>query len=358
MVQTLRRSANFSIGKVLTWAIGIAVLVIVTTGIYNTLQLAPTEGGYTPSQWVDFLVFGISQGGIYALIALGYTMVYGILGFINFAHGEVFMAGAMISFFAARAMDRSGFWDANPTVAILIALVVAMIASTVVAVVLERVAYRPLRSAPRIQPLITSIGASFFLQYAFRGIFGASFKSFPRAEPLNQPIEFLGLRIFATQLAVIISAIVIMIGLYLFVEKTKTGRAIRAVAEDKEIAALMGIDVDRSIILTFVVGGMMAGAAGLLYALAFTQVYFLTGFLPGIKAFTAAVLGGIGNIPGAMLGGLVLGIVESYGPVVLGGLGVTSPHQLKDMVAFTVLILVLIFRPSGLLGERLSEERA
>lgn len=348
------QTRGFTIDKLVTWSIGFIIIFIIALGIIQTI----VSGQYSGKQWIDFLIFGIAQGGVYALIALGYTMVYGILGFINFAHGEVFMAGAFISYFAANSMNQSGFWNANPIAALLITLIVAMTTSTLMAVALERVAYRPLRNAPRLQLLITSIGASFFIQYAFRSLFGGSFHSYPRSEYLQQSIRVFGFNIFGTQLLIIVAAIVMMIGLYLFVEKTRTGKSIRAVSEDKEMAALMGIDVDRVVVITFAVGGMMAGAAGLLFALAFSQVYFLSGFFPGIKAFTAAVLGGIGNIPGAMLGGIVLGIVESYGPLILGGLGVSSPHQLKDMIAFVVLILVLIFRPTGLLGERLPEEKA
>lgn len=348
------QTRGFTIDKLITWSIGFIIIFIIALGIVQTI----VSGQYSGKQWVDFLIFGVAQGGVYALIALGYTMVYGILGFINFAHGEVFMAGAFISFFAADSMNQSGFWNANPIAALLITLLVAMTTSTLMAVALERVAYRPLRNAPRLQLLITSIGASFFIQYAFRSLFGGSFHSYPRSAFLQQSINIFGFNIFGTQLLIIVAAIIMMIGLYLFVEKTKTGKSIRAVSEDKEMAALMGIDVDRVVVITFAVGGMMAGAAGLLFALAFSQVYFLSGFFPGIKAFTAAVLGGIGNIPGAMIGGIVLGVVESYGPMILSGLGVSSPHQLKDMIAFVVLILVLIFRPTGLLGERLPEEKA
>ena len=351
--QLKERSLSFS--GTLIWILRIIVIIVVVWGSYASL----TERTYSASQWQDLIIFGISQGSVYALIALGYTMVYGILGFINFAHGEVFMSGAMIGFFAASALNDAGLWNSNPILSLLIVLLVAMTTSGLIAVMIERVAYRPLRGAPRLIPLITSIGASFFLQYAFRGLFGAGIKSYPRMELLRGSVNVLGVAITRTQLMVIVAAIIMMVALYLFVERTKTGRAIRAVAEDKEIAALMGIDVNRTVVITFLVGGLMAGAAGLLYALVFNQVFFFTGFLPGIKAFTAAVLGGIGNIIGAMLGGLVLGLVESMGPIlILGGLGISSPHQLKDAVAFTVLVLVLIFRPTGLLGERLAEEKA
>ncbi|MFQ5858663.1 MAG: branched-chain amino acid ABC transporter permease [Anaerolineae bacterium] len=346
---------RFSFVGALMWVLRIAVIVIVVWGSFVSF----TRGTYSLAQWQDLVIFGLAQGGVYALIALGYTMVYGILGFINFAHGEIFMSGAMVGFYVADFLANNGLWDANPFLSLLIVLAVSMATSTFLAVVLERVAYRPLRGAPRLIPLITAIGASFFLQYTFRGLFGAGVKSYPAVRILSGHISFLGIRILKLQLLVILAATLMMVLLYWFVEKTKTGRAMRAVAEDKEIAALMGVDVDRTIMTTFAVGGLMAGAAALLYSIVFRQVFFFTGFLPGIKAFTAAVLGGIGNIVGAMAGGLVLGMVESIGPIlVLGGWGVPAPHQLKDVVAFMVLVLVLIFRPTGLLGERLAEERA
>lgn len=337
------------------WSVRIAAVVVVVWGAFFSL----TSGRLTADQWRDLVVFGVAQGSVYALIALGYTMVYGVLGFINFAHGEVFMSGAMVGFFAADALFRAGFWDAHPFLSLLMVLTTSMATSTVVAVLLERAAYRPLRGSPRLIPLITSIGASFFLQYAFRGLFGAGTKSYPAVGPLAGQLDILGIEIVRSQALVIVVAVAMMVGLYQFVERTKAGRALRAVAEDKEIAALMGVDVDRIIVLTFAVGGAMAGVAGLLWGVVFRTVFFFTGFLPGIKAFTAAVLGGIGNIVGAMLGGLALGFFESLGPsLVLTGLGIPAAHQLKDVVAFTALVLVLIFRPTGLLGERLPEERA
>jgi branched-chain amino acid transport system permease protein len=234
-----------------------------------------------------------------------------------------------------------------------------MAVSMFVAVLLERVAYRPLRGSPRLIPFITAIGASFFLQYAVAGLFGVGFKTYPQVKQLQGVVRFAGFQFQRHQLLVIGAALAMMIGLFLFVERTRAGRAMRAVAEDQEIARLMGINVDRTIALVFAVGGAMAGAAGLLFGLVFQNVFFFTGFIPGIKAFTSAVLGGIGNIVGAMVGGLTLGLVESLGPsLVLTGLGVESAHQLKDVVAFLALVLVLIFRPTGILGERVSEERA
>lgn len=380
-----------------------------------------TQGqGLSGANWRDLISGGLVQGSMYGLIAIGYSMVYGILGFINFAHGEVFMSGAMSGFFVATALFEVGLWNSNFPLALLIVLLASMLTSALIAVIIERVAYRKLRGAPRLIPLITSIGVSFFLQYAVRGLFGAAFKRYPTFPPeLRQRYSIFGIEVVGTNLIVMVVALVSVVGLWWFVTKTRSGRAIRAVAEDKEIAALMGIDVDRTIVKTFAMGGAMAGVAGIMWALLFQSVYFLTGFLPGIKAFTAAVLGGIGNLPGAMLGGLTLGMVEAAGStfmsslrwpipnwlayaiglvslasavygfmllrrgritetsrgasflflgagmallsfLVLPGFSVVIPgaFQLRDMIAFLVLIGVLMIRPVGLLGERLSiEER-
>jgi branched-chain amino acid transport system permease protein len=316
-----------------------------------------SSGRLSLEQWKNLVLFGVSQGSVYALIALGYTMVYGILKFINFAHGEVFMSGAMLGFFTADALNRSGLWNSQPALALVIVLLVSMATSTLVAVVVERVAYRPLRGRPRLVLLITAIGASFVLQYTFRGLFGAGVKSYPAMEALQGSWDIFGFTIIKTQAVVIVVAVAMMALLYVFVERTRTGRAMRAIAEDQEISELMGINVNRTITIVFAVGGAMAGVAGLLWGLVFGQVFFFTGFLPGIKAFTSAVLGGIGNIVGAMVGGLTLGSVESIGPsLVLGGWGVPAAHQLKDVIAFSVLILVLVFRPQGILGERVVGE--
>jgi branched-chain amino acid transport system permease protein len=346
---------QLSFARIMMWILRIVTVVFIVVGSYRTL----TSGVYSASQWLDLTIFGISQGSVYSLIALGYTMVYGILRFINFAHGEVFATGALVGFFVAEALNGSGYWTANPFISLLLVFIAAMIASAVVAVLVERVAYRPLRAAPRLIPLITSIGVSFILRQILRGLFGAGVKTYPVSPLLEGSIDILGFQLLKSQALVIGAAVLMIVGLYLFVERTKTGRSMRAVAEDKEIASLMGINVDQMIVVTFLVGGLMAGAGGVLYGQVFRTVNFSSGFLPGIKAFTAAVLGGIGNIVGAMLGGLLLGLAESLGPIlVLSGWGIAAPHQLKDVVAFTVLILVLIFRPTGILGEQLAEERA
>lgn len=428
----------------------IIIIFIVIGGTISSLAVPK----YSGEQWIDFFVFGVAQGGIYALIALGYTLVYGILFMINFAHGEVFMSGAFTAFFVARALAQPGadgspsMLEANPIPALLLIFLTAMVTSTLVAVAVERIAYKPLRRAPRLVPLITAIGASFFLQYSFRGFYGSGVEAYPQVPllvgdmtlsdvsyflgmilivvigffalmpvyrrlkqafiaqanlswlpaiitgviliavayllaPLVQTVldsiwnssfplspesaESLGISsrseypvpISKIQFMVVISSVLLMVGLYNFIQRTKIGKAMRAVAEDKDVAALMGIDVDRVITVTFGMGAALAGAAGVLYGLMFRQVNFFMGFFPGLKAFTAAVLGGIGNVPGAMLGGFFLGIFESLGPsLFLEGLGIAAPYQLKDAIAFTMLVLVLIFRPTGIMGVELNKKKA
>ena len=291
----------------------------------------------------------MTRGSVYAIIAVGYTLVYGILFMINFAHGEVMMAGAFSTLFVAQALDGSGLFDSSPVLSIAILFASSMLISTLVALVLERVAYRPLRGAPRLVTLITAIGASLFIQYTFLGLFGASSIAYPEIELLRGDV-FAGF-MSRKQMIVIVGAAILMIALHLFIGRTKAGRAMRAVGEDRETASLMGIDVDRVVVTTFALSGLLAGAAGLLFVFIFNQVRFFMGVVPGIKAFTAAVLGGIGNIVGAAVGGLLLGVIESVGPILfLSGADVPSPNQLQPVIAFGVLVLVLIFRPGGILG--------
>lgn len=337
-------------------ALRIVIILLIIVGATNTLR----SGKYTSTQWISLTFSGMAQGSIYSLIALGYTLVYGILLMINFAHGEVFMAGAFTAVFFAQWFDRMGFLNQYPIPAILLLMMIAALVSMAVAVLLERIAYRPLRGAPRLVPLITAIGASFFLQYTFRGFYGSSFRSYPTVDALSGSVQIAGAVVPVVQIFVFFAALFLMLGLYLLVERTKTGKAMRAVSENKEVASLMGIDIDRVIVITFALGGMLAGAAGVINGLYRPQgVNFFMGFIPGIKAFTAAVLGGIGSVPGAMLGGLFLGVIESIGPnLVLEGLGIPAANQLKDAIAFTMLVLVLIFRPQGILGERLREKKA
>jgi len=349
----VRRIRRVSLVDVILWGIRIGVVVFVGLGTYFTLS----AGLLTGENWRDLLIFGIAQGAVYALLALGYTLVYGVLLMINFAHGDVFMFGAMTAFFTADALaapdPNTGVsaLNANPLFGMALVLATAMLSAMVVAVLLERLAYRPLRRAPRLVPLITAIGASLFISNSVRGLYGERILGYPQLEILQGTLDLFGIPVLKTQAVVIVGAALTMVLLYWFVERTRTGRAMRAVSENKDTAALMGIDVDRTITITFAVGGMLAGAAGVLYAIVFPQVHWFMGFLPGIKAFTAAVLGGIGNIIGAMLGGVSLGILESVAPnLLLLGFGVPSPNQLRDVVAFSVLVLVLIFRPYGLFG--------
>jgi branched-chain amino acid transport system permease protein len=340
---------------VFLWAFRIVIILVVVVGSFLTLA----SGKYTAANWIKLFVDGVAQGSIYALIALGYTMVYGILRMINFAHGEIFMSGAFGALFLANALADTGFLDQNPLLGLIPVLVVAMLVSAGLALLVERIAYRPLRNAPRLVPLISAIGASFFLQYTARGFFGPGIYAYPAVAPLEATWPLFGVEVKVLSVVVIAASVLMMLGLYAVVMRTKIGKAMRAVSEDKSTAALMGIDVNYVIVMTFAIGAAMAGAAGVLYGLTFRQVYFYTGFIPGIKAFTAAVLGGIGNIPGAMLGGLFLGVLESIGPTLfLDGLKVPSPNQLKDVIAFTMLVLVLVFRPSGLLGERITAKKA
>ena len=344
--------------QIFLWAFRILVVLVVVVGSLLTLA----QGRYSAETWLDLAIRGAALGSVYALVALGYTMVYGILRMINFAHGEVFMAGTFAGYFTAVGLNNAGFLNAGPlssVISLFVMCAVAGVASTAIALLVERIAYRPLRNAPRLVPLISAIGASFVLQYSFRGLFGSGYYSYPPVTILEERIPVSFVSVQWAEVLVIVLAIALMVGLYLFVMRSKVGTAIRAVSEDQGAAALMGIDVNRTIVTTFAIGAALAGAAGVLYAQLYPSFNYFVGFIPGIKAFTAAVLGGIGNIPGAMLGGLFLGEIESVGPVLfLDGLGVPAATQLKDVIAFTMLVLVLVFRPQGLLGERVTRNRA
>jgi branched-chain amino acid transport system permease protein len=299
---------------------------------------------------------------MYALIALGYTMVYGVLELINFAHSEIFMVGAFVGVEILLAMQAAGWLAAwSPFVILLAIVLMAMAVSGILAVVVERVAYRPLRSAPRLIPLISAIGVSFFLQdlvRLFESLWrNAFYLTYPSFAVFNKRIEIAETVDFSVKSILVVAASLAMLAaLHWLVRHTKLGKAIRAVAEDQSTAALMGVDVNRIISLTFLIGGAMGGAAGVLFGVQYNTVNPFTGFIPGIKAFTAAVLGGIGNIPGAMVGGLVLGLLEafaaSYMSLLTGG---AFGAEYKDIFAFSVLILILIFRPKGLLGEVVRE---
>src|SRR3989304_1439369 len=291
----------------------------------------------------QLLVDGIALGFMYALIALGYTMVYGVLTFINFAHSEIFVAGAFVGVEVLLTLQAWGLLqDLHPVLLLLLVLRAGMTMSGVLALAVERVAYRPLRAAPRLVPLISAIGVSFFLQDVIR--FGESL--WRNAFYLTYPsIPFFDQRIQLT--AFVDVPLKSLLGI---------GAAGRAVAEDQATASLRGIDVDRMIALTFLIGGAMGGAAGVLFGIQYSLITPYTGFIPGIKAFTAAVLGGIGNIPGAMVGGVVLGLLEAFAASYLSLLtGGAFGAEYKDIFAFSILILILVFRPQGLLGEVVRE---
>ena len=351
----LRNLHRITFVDVTLWTLRIGLLLLVVVGTIATLW----KGTYDARQWFDLFMFGLTIGGVYALVALGYTMVYGVLRLINFAHGDITMTGAFSAYFLARSFHRSGFLNSYPVLSTLGIMALSIAVCTLSALIVERVCYRPFRHVATLAPLICAIGASFVLQHAFRGMFGSNVRSYPDAEWLKGYVSFLGLSMPRVQPIVILSAVAAMLLLYLVVQKTKMGMAMRAVSEDRDAAALMGIDSNKVIIFTFVLGAAMAGIGGVLYCFVYKQIYFYMGFLPGIKAFSAAVLGGIGNIPGAMFGGFFLGVIESIGPpLFLDGLGVPAPYQLRDLVAFTLLVMVLVFRPQGLLGEALARKRA
>ncbi len=357
-VRNLRRMDIDYVG-IFLWIFRTAIILLVIWGTAAKV-LFGVGTQYSAASWIDFMIAGLAQGSLYALIALGYTMVYGVLFMINFAHGEFFMSGTMTAtVFVAIPLASAGYLERYPFMSFIAIMITAMIISVAVSLLTERIAYRPLRRAPRLVPLITAIGASFFWQYFFRGLYGSAIVPFPSIPIFTGTMNILGIQILRTRVVVMAASIIMLIGLYFFVMRSKTGKAIRAVAEDKDVAALMGVDVDRTIAITFAVGASMAGAAGILYGLMYGQTHFFMGFVPGIKAFTAAVLGGIGSIPGAALGGLFLGVIEAVGPpLFLEGLGIPGAHQLKDVIAFTMLVLVLIFRPQGIIGERLAEKKA
>lgn len=309
--------------------------------------------------FIQQLLNGLLSGSLYALVALGYTMVYGILRIINFAHGDVLMIGALVGLSVIR-MLQAAFPQMPPVLLLLAAAMIAMAFCAVLAVVIERVAYRRLRNAPRLAPLISGIGVSLLLQTVAMLVWTRNPQMFPQLLPL-EPIEVLAgdathaAVTNATALTTIGVALSLMVGLLLLVERTRFGRAMRAVAENPQVASLMGINPNRIIVMTFAIGGALAALAGIMMASNYGSAHFYMGFLPGIKAFTAAVLGGIGNLKGAMLGGLLLGLIEALGTGYLGAAtnGVFGSNY-QDVFAFIVLIAVLVFRPQGLLGERLA----
>jgi branched-chain amino acid transport system permease protein len=329
---------------------------------------------FTVGNLPQVLVDGMTLGFVYAAIALGYTMVYGVLEFINFAHSEIFAIGAFVGVEILIALQGSGVLAAASVIAaygwLALAILAAMVAAGLMAVLVERIAYRPLRNAPRLVPLISAIGVSFFLQDAIRLVESLTTGQFHRIIPsfgnFDERLTIfsstiggaaLKLDVEVKSLWVIGAAVVMLLGLNYLVNATKLGKAIRSVAQNQQVASLMGINVNAIISLTFLVGGALGGAAGVLYALKFTRIDPFVGFFPGIKAFTAAVMGGIGNLTGALLGGIVLGMLETFAGAYLSTYTMgAAGAEYKDILAFAILILVLIFRPSGLLGEQVGQK--
>jgi branched-chain amino acid transport system permease protein len=295
--------------------------------------------------FVQQLVNGLTLGSVYALLALGYSIIYGILKLLNFAHGEVYMMGAFAGYFVLSGLGG----PASPALPVALVLLLMFLAGALGAgllgVVIERFAYRPLRDAPRIAPLITALGMSFFLQSTALLLFGADVRSMDTAAMISPAtgIHVGPLDISLVRILVIVSAVVLMVGLMLFVGRTKVGKAMRAVAYDREAAEMMGVDVNRTIVAAFLVGSLLAGAAGVMVGLVYDRVWHLMGFTAGLKAFTAAVIGGIGNIPGAMLGGLLIGLAEAFSAGYISS-------TFQNLIVFGLLILVMLVRPSGLLG--------
>jgi branched-chain amino acid transport system permease protein len=357
-----RKAIKISTFQVVQVIIFVLFLVFLAWRLYTVID----SGVYGPDTWVRFAISGLIIGSVYAVIAIGYTLVYGILFMINFAHGEVMMLGAFAGYFVFEALGAvvvdpatgMTFLDSYVVLSVVIAFLAGMTTSAASGYFLEQIAYRPLRGAPRLIPLISAIGASIFLQNAAQVAFSPIRRTYDNPDALTRSVGWKipigGEEILLTYTGVLtfVLSIVLLISLYILVMRTRYGRSMRAVAEDKQTAALMGINVDRIISNTFIISGALAGAAGVMWGIHNGIIYHYIGFIPGLKAFTAAVLGGIGNIPGAMVGGLLLGIVESVGPAALG-----IDFQLKDVIAFSILVLILIFRPSGIVGEVLSEEK-
>ena len=302
------------------------------------------------------IINGLVLGSIYSLIALGYTMVYGVLGIINFAHGEVLMIGAFIALTVIKILNV--FFPGMPSLLILvIAFITAAGSCAFMSRYIEIIAYRPLRNAPRLAPLISAIGMSILLQTLAMIIWGRTPLSFPELLPADAiPIYGSEVSINLREIIIILTSVITMLGLLILVNRTRFGRAMRATSENPQIAGIMGVNVNQVISYTFMLGGALAALAGIMIASNYGSVHFYMGFIPGLKAFTAAVLGGIGNIPGAMLGGLLLGLIESLGAGYIGELsGGVLGSNYQDIFAFIVLIGVLVFRPSGLLGEKLGD---
>jgi branched-chain amino acid transport system permease protein len=345
--------------------IGIAV---VAWAVWRMYLVFFVEAKFGPETWLRLAFAGLVIGGMYALVAIGYSLVYGILGMINFAHGEVMMVGSFAGYFFLQALKawptptannpQLTFLNAYPWLSIILAFAVGMTLAATTGYFLEKIAYRPLRNAPRLVPLISAIGASIFLQNAVQLLFSPQLRDYTNPDLLARGTG-IGLKINGSTVMLTYTGILsfvlslsLMGLLYYVVQRTRLGRSMRAIAQDKKTAALMGVNVDSVISRTFIISGLLAGAAGVMWGLQMGLINYFMGFLPGIKAFTAAVLGGIGNIPGAMVGGLLLGVIESIAPAAFG-----VDFQLKDVIAFMILILIFLFRPTGLLGTTVKEEK-
>ena len=289
------------------------------------------------------IINGLTVGGVYALIALGYTLVYGILELINFAHGEIYMIGAYLGIIFLGIFTAAGLTQYSLLLSLFLTFVMSTLVCSAYGFTVEKLAYKPLRNAPRLNPLISAIGVSIFLQNYVMLTQGATDKVFPHVLPVTK-IEFFNVTMTSLQIFIIIVSLLLMTMLHLFIMRTKTGKAMRAVAQDKVMASLLGINIDRIISVTFVIGSALAAVAGLMVAMYYGLVNYSIGYVAGIKAFTAAVLGGIGSIPGAMIGGFVLGLIESLGASYLSS-------EYKDAYAFIILILILLVKPTGLLGK-------
>ncbi|SHN57807.1 branched-chain amino acid ABC transporter permease [Desulfitobacterium chlororespirans] len=309
----------------------------------------------------QLLIDGLTLGFVYAIVALGYTMVYGILEFINFAHSEIFMVGAFAGTETLLFLQSTGALGSMPApLALLLAVAVGIVFSGLLGVAVERIAYKPVRHAPKLVAFISAIGVSFFLQDAVRLVEGLWKNAFYLSTPtlFSSSIQVMdNMKIPVKVIYIVAIAIVMMLALHLFVSRHKWGKAMRTVAQDKDTASLVGINVDAVISLTFLIGAGLGGAAGTLFSVQYTLISPYVGFILGMKAFTAAVLGGIGSIPGAMLGGLLLGLVEVFGAAFLGiATNGVIGAEYKDVLAFTILIIILIFKPSGLLGRAVEEK--
>lgn len=378
LMRPLGQMVFFSLGTtvVLSAIVLVLALILDRTVVGQTLfeRLNVTLYTYTLVNLPQVAIDGLTIGFVYAAIALGYTMVYGVLEFINFAHSEIFAVGAFVGVEILIALDKFGILAGASLVMAYVYLILAIIGGMLVAgglaVAVERVAYRPLRHASRLVPLISAIGVSFLLQDMIRLVESLTTGQFNRIFPTFGNFDrrvILGkmamgatnitLGVSIKSIIVIVSAVLMLVALNYLVNATKVGKAIRAVAQDHPTASLMGIDVNRIISLTFLVGGMLGGAAGVLYALKFTRIDAFVGFFPGLKAFTAAVLGGIGNMTGALLGGIVLGMLETYAGSYMGVFTMgAAGTEYKDIFAFSILILVLIFRPQGLMGANVAQK--